>query len=200
MESNNNYVDNAELMKHLADYKKRKNLDPNAQIDDYTARCLMAIAEGFSQRRNFRNYSFRDEMVSDAIENMLTYISNFDPEKSSNPFSYFSQISYFSFIRRISREKTQTYVRFKSIQKRFLNNNLADLQEADHSEEGFDFSVDDPLYQNMHDFIDEYEEGIRESKRKIQRRKDKQKDGEEENDGVDMKPKTRYNGPVLSFE
>lgn len=185
------YVDNKKLLESLIEYKERKRIDENAQIDNYTAQCIIDIAEEFSKRSNFRNYSYRDEMVGDAIENVITYIDNFDPNKSKNPFSYITQITYYSFIRRIQKEKTQTYVRFKSIQHDFLNNSLADFQDLDYSNEGYEFSMNDPLYENMQEFIDKYEHNINESKRKVKRKKD-------ETDYIPRK--SRNKGPSLEFE
>jgi DNA-directed RNA polymerase specialized sigma24 family protein len=75
----------------------------------------MKISEGLSYRPNFINYTYRDDMVSDGIENCLLYINNFNPDKSANPFSYFTQIIYFAFIRRIQKEKKQLYIKYKSI-------------------------------------------------------------------------------------
>jgi hypothetical protein len=185
-----NYVDNKKLLDSLIDYKKRKQKNEQAQIDNYTAECIMIIAEEFSKRKNFRNYSYRDEMVLDAIENVITYIDNFDPEKSSNPFSYITQITYYSFIRRIQKEKTQVYVRFKSIQKNYLNNNLADFQDLDYSKEGYTFSMEDPLYENMQEFIDKYEHGVEQNKKKVESRKTEK--------GV-LSP-NRKNKPILKFD
>ena len=73
---------------------------------------------GLSYRPNFINYSYRQEMISDGIENCLQYVHNFDPDKSKNPFSYFTQIIYFAFIRRIQKEKKQAHIKNKMIEKR----------------------------------------------------------------------------------
>ena len=184
--ADNNYIDNEELLRHLVDYKQRKEKDPTAQIDDYTARAIMEIADRFSRRRNFSGYSFREEFVSDGILNVIQYIDNFDPAKSSNPFSYISQILYYSFIRRIQTEKTQTYVRFKSIQKQFMDSNLAELHEMDSTEAGKDFTMGNPLYDNMQEFIDTYENNIKNSKKKTS--------------NEPTPRKSRYKGPTLDFE
>jgi hypothetical protein len=77
------------------------------KIPDYAAVAFMKIAENLSHKPNFINYSFRDEMVADAIENCVMYCANFDPAKSSNPFAYFTQIVYYAFLRRIAKEKKE---------------------------------------------------------------------------------------------
>lgn len=161
-----NYIDNKKLLEHMKDYKDRKRKDPAAQIDTYTAKAIMKIVERFASRKNFAGYTYREDMVSGAVENILLYIDNFDPEKSSNPFSYFTQIAYYSFLRKIREEKTQTYVRLKSIQKFYSEDKVSELQDADHSEEGVDFSMDNPLYDNMEEFIDNFEKNAEESRRK----------------------------------
>jgi len=84
-------------------------------IPDYAGECFLKIAERLSHRPNFINYAFREEMVSDGIENCVMYASNFNPEKSKNPFAYFTQIIYYAFIRRIQKEKKQQQVKQKMI-------------------------------------------------------------------------------------
>ena len=87
------------------------------QVTNYIGECFLKIANGLSYRPNFINYTYRSEMVSDGIENCLQYIHNFDPEKSKNPFAYFTQIIYYAFLRRIQKEKKQTHIKNKMIEK-----------------------------------------------------------------------------------
>ena len=82
-------------------------------VSNYIAESFLKIAEHLSYRPNFMNYPYREEMVGDGIENCLMYAHNFDPEKSKNPFSYFTQIIYFAFLRRIEKEKKQSYIKYK---------------------------------------------------------------------------------------
>jgi len=77
--------------------------EPKPQISKYLGSCILKIANHLSYRPNFINYTYREEMISDGIENCLQYIDKFDPEKSKNPFAYFTQIIYFAFIRRITK-------------------------------------------------------------------------------------------------
>ena len=65
---------------------------------------------------NFINYTFKDDMISDGIENCLTAVEKFDPARSSNPFAYYTQIIYFAFIRRIQKEKKQTATKYKMLE------------------------------------------------------------------------------------
>jgi len=104
------YVDNKAFLQALVEHgkavRKAKRLKTEKpRVSDYLGTCILQIANHLSFKPNFINYSFKDEMISDAVENCLMYIENFDPKKSSNPFAYFTQISYYAFLRRIHKEK-----------------------------------------------------------------------------------------------
>jgi DNA-directed RNA polymerase specialized sigma subunit len=106
------YVNNAEFLEAMKAYKKAvdtaiKQKKEKPLVSDYIGSCFLKIANHLSYRPNFINYTFRDDMISDGIENCLQYLDNFNPAKSSNPFAYFTQIIYFAFIRRIQKEKKQ---------------------------------------------------------------------------------------------
>lgn len=123
-----NYVDNVAFLKSLDDYKARKQLAIEngttiPPIPDDIGIVILNIANGLARRPNFSGYSFREEMVSDGIENCLHYLGNFDPNISSNPFSYFTQIVFFAFLRRIQFESKQTYIKFKSFEHHELFTN-----------------------------------------------------------------------------
>ena len=99
------YVNNADFLEALVEYKKncataKKQGKQEPQIPNYIGECFLKIAEHLSRKPNFFSYSFRDEMIADGIENCLMYFRNFDPDKSKNPFAYFTQIIYFAFLRR----------------------------------------------------------------------------------------------------
>ena len=86
------------------------------RISDYIGECFLKIANGLSYKPNFINYTYRQEMISDGIENCLQYIHNFNPDKSNNPI-YFTQIIYYTFIRRIQKKKKQPHVKHRMIEK-----------------------------------------------------------------------------------
>ena len=91
--------------------------DDRPPVSNYIGECFLKIATHLSFRPNFINYTYRDDMISDGIENCLQYVSNFNPEKSNNPFAYFTQIIYYAFLRRIAKEKKQSHVKNKMIEK-----------------------------------------------------------------------------------
>jgi len=116
------YVDNKVFLQAMKDWKEKceeaeQMGEEKPRVSNYIGECFLKIANGLSHKPNFMNYTFKDDMVSDGIENCLQYIHNFNPDKSNNPFAYFTQIIYYAFIRRIQREKKQTHVKHRLIEK-----------------------------------------------------------------------------------
>ena len=114
------YVDNKKFLAAMTEYralriKAEEEGKPRPTVSNYIGECYLKIANHLSYRPNFINYTYRDDMISDGIENCLQYMDNFDPEKSNNPFAYFTQIIYYAFIRRIQKEKKQQDVKAKLI-------------------------------------------------------------------------------------
>ena len=112
------YVNNRELLEALIVYRAQvkeaeENDLPKPRITNYLGSCFLKIATHLSYKPNFVNYMFRDDMISDGIENCVQYIHNFDPEKSRNPFAYFTQIIHYAFLRRIQKEKKQLEIKQK---------------------------------------------------------------------------------------
>ena len=116
------YVNNKELLEALIVYRgkvahAKENDLPKPRITNYLGECFLKIATHLSYKPNFVNYMFRDDMISDGIENCVQYIHNFDPEKSRNPFAYSTQIIHYAFLRRIQKEKKQLEIKTKIIEK-----------------------------------------------------------------------------------
>ena len=115
-----NYVNNPDLLAALVAYRTLCN-DAEAsgekapQVPEYIGKCILLIGTRLATKPNFSGYSYKEEMISDGIENCLLYIDNFNPEKSSNPFAYFTQIIYYAFLRRIQKEKKHLYIKYKSM-------------------------------------------------------------------------------------
>jgi hypothetical protein len=116
------YVNNKEFLEALIVYRSKvkhaaENDLPKPRITNYLGECFLKIATHLSYKPNFVNYMFREDMISDGIENCVQYIHNFNPEKSSNPFAYFTQIIHFAFLRRIQKEKKQLEIKTKIIER-----------------------------------------------------------------------------------
>ena len=130
------YVNNKEFLAAIIDYKDQiviaQNRDlPKPRIPNYIGECFLKIATHLSYKPNFVNYMFKDDMVCDGIENCIQYINNFNPEKSQNPFAYFTQIIHYAFLRRIQREKKQMEIKNKILERSgfeevFVDNNTLD--------------------------------------------------------------------------
>jgi hypothetical protein len=117
------YVNNANFSQAVVEYVTVLNeaRDAGEQlpiVPDYIARCFLKIAEGLSHKSNFIRYTYREEMVMDAVENCLKAIENYNLEAATrtgkpNAFAYFTQISWYAFLRRIAKEKKQQDVKIK---------------------------------------------------------------------------------------
>jgi DNA-directed RNA polymerase specialized sigma24 family protein len=175
---NRHYVNNAEFYKAMTAYKKavleaQENGNPPPRIPNYIAECIFKIAERLAYRSNFINYSYRDDMIADGLENAIMGINNFDPERYSNPFAYFTQIIYYAFLRRIHREKKQIYIRHKVLENSIIMDTI--VERGDHSDEGGAAFVD--LNNDyMNDFVTKYETSM-ELKKKLIAQKREQKKG-----------------------
>ena len=141
------YVDNKEFLKAMVEFKEKckvaiENEEEQPPVSNYIGECFLKIATHLSYRPNFINYTYRDEMISDGIENCLQYVSNFNPEKSNNPFAYFTQIIYYAFLRRIAKEKKQTHVKNKMIENsQYTSWVTMDGDDSSYSVLGFDPNI-----------------------------------------------------------
>ena len=116
------YVNNKEFLEAVSVYRNKvitakENDQPRPRVPNYIGECFLKIATHLSYKPNFVNYMFREDMICDGIENCLQYIDNFNPEKSSNPFAYFTQIIYYAFLRRIQKEKKQLEIKNKILER-----------------------------------------------------------------------------------
>ena len=168
------YVDNEKFLVVMTAYRnayldgKENGEIQKPMIPDYAGECFLKIAESLSHRPNFINYAFREEMVSDGIENCVMYASNFNPEKSSNPFAYFTQITYYAFLRRIEKEKKQLYIKYKTMDEFSSLEDNSDMSQMEGNT-GAISSGASPLSNDkrasIYDFIATFEEKKRAKKR-----------------------------------
>lgn len=162
------YIDNKTFYEAIKKYRESvlaavKDNKTKPRVPNYIGECILLIANRLATKPNFINYSYKDEMVADGIENCMMYIDNFDPDKSNNPFAYFTQIIYFAFLRRIQKEKKHLYIKHQVLKNSLIYDELFNMQEGDD----FDGSTVENIVDNdkMNDFIKSFEEGL-EKKRK----------------------------------
>lgn len=166
--SNRHYVTNADFLHAIKEYRQsvhhaRENGLPKPRVSNYIGDCILKIANHLSYKPNFINYTYREEMISDGVENCLMYIDNFDPDKSTNPFAYFTQIIYYAFIRRIQKEKKQTLIKGKLIVE--MPFEMFDVQDQDGS---------DSFISSYRDYIQNsglFEEILEKDEKKTKKRK-----------------------------
>lgn len=163
------YVNNADLLKAIVQYKKdcrqaKREGEPKPRMPEYVGKCLLLIAENLSHKPNFASYTCRDEMVGDAIENCCMYFDNFDPKKSKNPFAYFTQITYFAFLRRIQKEKRLLYAKYKATEQQGILGAFEETENEDGSMSQFE------MYDNLSQYIGTYEASLK-NKKKAEKKK-----------------------------
>ena len=133
------YVNNKDFTAAVIEYtrevkKARKAGKPDPMVPNYVAECLLKMAEGLSHKSNFVRYTYREEMVMDAVENCLKALANYDGDaqtRSGNPnaFGYFTQISWYAFLRRIQKEKKQYDLKLRFIAESGLDEFMIDPDE-----------------------------------------------------------------------
>lgn len=136
------YIDNKKFLDALIEYQKEvrqaeKNGEEKPIVYEYIGDCFIKIANHLAYKSNFINYSFRDEMILDAIENCLTYMHNFNPKKSTNPFAYFTQITYYAFVRRIQKEKRHLQTKYKYIESIDMDDIIRQIHDEGNYDNNF---------------------------------------------------------------
>ena len=148
------YVNNKEFLAALIEYRnkvadaKERGLD-KPPIPNYIGECFLKIANHLSFKPNFVNYMFKDDMICDGIENCVQYIHNFNPEKSQNPFAYFTQIIHYAFLRRIQKEKKQMEIKNKIIEKSGYSEVFVDDNTLDSSNYSDYNSIKDSVHSKL---------------------------------------------------
>ena len=148
------YVNNKEFLAALIKYQEdieiaRLQDKTKPQIPRYIGECFLKIANHLSFKPNFVNYMFKEDMISDGIENCVQYIHNFNPEKSKNPFAYFTQIIHYAFLRRIQREKRQLEIKNKIIEKSGYQEVFDDNNQIDGSNFSEYNSIKDAVHSKL---------------------------------------------------
>ena len=148
------YVNNKEFLAALIRYQEdieiaRLQDKTKPVIPRYIGECFLKIANHLSFKPNFVNYMFKEDMISDGIENCVQYIHNFNPEKSRNPFAYFTQIIHYAFLRRIQREKRQLEIKNKILEKSGYSEVFDDNNQIDGSNYAEYNSIKDAVHSKL---------------------------------------------------
>lgn len=172
------YVDNKKFYEAIVDYHKQleqAKLEGKEapRISNYIGECIYKIAENLSTKPCFINYSFRDEMISDGVENCILYFKDYNPNYSngeattSNPFAYFTQIIYYAFLRRINKEEKNRYTKYRNYQEMItvVDSTLLTDSDGNHLQPHQN-------YDNINTFMSKFEK--KEEEKKEKRKKAKQ--------------------------
>ena len=173
------YVNNAQFSQAVVDYvghleECRKDEITLPKVPDYIAQCFLRIAEGLSHKANFIRYTYREEMVMDAVENCLKAITNYNLEAATrtgkpNAFAYFTQITWFAFLRRITKEKKQQEIKMKYLTKAGVDNFI------DTGSEGVAIDVASHFVDTLRDRIQRVRNTDTEVKELVKKEKKKRK-------------------------
>tara|TARA_Y100000310_G_scaffold338699_1_gene429159 strand:+ start:112 stop:615 length:504 start_codon:yes stop_codon:yes gene_type:complete len=158
------YVDNKKFLEEMTLYRQQceeadQSGDERPPINNYIGKCIYDISNKLATKPNFSGYTFKDEMICDGIENAIRCVGNFDPEKSKNPFAYFTQVIYFAFLRRIAKEKKVLYTKHK-VYENVVSNFLSQPENVGLNPTQYA----DTDY--MYDFAKSYEQTMKEKKEK----------------------------------
>jgi hypothetical protein len=164
-----NYVDNQKFYAEIVEHKKRSAEAKAAgkeppRLNNYIGDCIYKMAKNLATKPCFMNYSYKDEMVSDAIENCILYFEDYDPNYGKNPFAYFTQVIYFAFLRRIKKEEKNRYIIYKNFQETIIHNGHTSLlTDSDDNQ-----LLPTTMYDNINIFMKNFEEkeAIKKEKRK----------------------------------
>lgn len=136
-----NYINNKKLYQCMIEHTEKTKENKDHIISDYIGECILLICDNLSRKPNFYGYTYKEDMVADAISDCVAAVNNFDYTKTDNPFAYFTQIAWNAFLRRIHKEKKQTYIKHKNFEYRFLtsqsvyDNESSQLKSNDLSNE-----------------------------------------------------------------
>ena len=175
-----NYINNAEFLEAVKDYKKlcleaEDSGDDAPRIPNYIGECIFKISTRLASRPNFSGYTYKDDMISDGLENAIQALGNFDPEKSSNPFAYFTQIIWYAFLRRIDKEKKQLYIKHKVIENSVILGTAVEKNDGDSGDAAFiDLNND-----YMNNFVQNFEDTM-------ERKKIAKKEKEDAKEGLEL--------------
>ena len=132
-----NYINNKTLYTAMVEYRTKllesERLGKSKpQVSRYIGEAILKICNNLAKKGNFSSYTYKGDMISDGIIDCVSAVDNFDPDRYNNPFAYFTQIAWYAFIRRIDKEKRQTYIKHKNFHNLYLSNGVWDESENIH--------------------------------------------------------------------
>jgi hypothetical protein len=172
------YVDNEKFYQALVEYRKQideakiNNL-PKPRVSNYIGECFLKIATHLSYKSNFINYTYKDDMISDGIENCLTAVEKFDPERGKNPFAYYTQVAFWAFVRRIIKEKKNQALKYKILEN-------IDIDQIISHADG-----DDEFVNHMLELVRKQSDMIEPERKVVSKKKIKKTNGATSNDNPD---------------
>lgn len=166
------YVDNQKFFQEIVAYRQKLQEARDAGLEDpripnYIGECIWKIAEKLSTKPCFMNYSYRDEMISDGVENCILYFKDYDPVKGQNPFAYFTQVIYYAFLRRISKEEKNRYTIYKNFQNILCSADMQSFVDQDDKH-----LLPPTMHDNINDFMKRFEKKEEEKKAKRKQTKE----------------------------
>jgi hypothetical protein len=172
--SDSHYIDNERFLEELVIHKKAVNKAKKSGtkppgVTNYIGQCFLDIANNLAKKPNFANYTYKDEMISDSVENCIMYATNFDPKKSRNPFAFFTQIIYYAFLRRIQKEKKQLFIKMKCFEQNDPTGRFRNWMEEEHMK--YEDSTQSPFV----DFIQPEHSNSNQEESKSKKKKRKKK-------------------------
>lgn len=180
------YVNNADFSQAVVDYvtmaRTAKEADkPKPMVTDYIARCFLKISEGLSHKANFVRYTYREEMVMDAVENCLKAIENYNIDKATrtgkpNAFAYFTQIAWYAFLRRIEKEKKQQDIKLKYLSESGLELVVAEEIDNDQASRQTQAFVDE-LRERI-DLVKDNDKDIKDYSKKVKKKRARHADSD----------------------
>jgi len=180
------YVNNADFSQAVVDYvttvrEAKENDLPRPVVTDYIARCFLKISEGLSHKANFVRYTYREEMVMDAVENCLKAIENYNIDKATrtgkpNAFAYFTQIAWYAFLRRIEKEKKQQDIKLKYLSESGLELMVAEEIDNDQASRQTQAFVDE-LRERI-DLVKDNDKDVKDYSKKVKKKRTRHADSD----------------------
>ena len=169
------YVDNKKFYEEMKKYidncrECEEQGDDYPRIPNYIGECFYKISTRLATKPNFASYSYKEEMIGDAIENYIHYVKSFNPDKYMNPFAYFTQVAWNSFIHRINKEKRHQYIKYKSFENIVVNNQnfISQVGDSGHI-------IPAEFHENTQKFISSFEENLEKAKKKKEEKREEKK-------------------------